>query len=96
VKKKEGSPFCSSRVRSYRDDLFSTGMRGNLLPRFDVVLLMRFVGSCVAILLVWRTVSLICHTGPAGQSHGVVVRSVASPVVMDPRHLLACVGIHPV
>jgi hypothetical protein len=33
------------------------------LPWFDVVLLTKSVGSCVAILLVWRIVSLVRHMG---------------------------------
>lgn len=39
-----------------------------MLPRFDVVLLMRSVGSCIVVLPVWRTVSLVRHTGPYSES----------------------------
>jgi hypothetical protein len=68
-------------------------------------------GSCVAVLPSWRTISsthrmgsfcwssadiLVVVWGPVGQSHGAFAHHAFLPVVMSPRHLLACVGIHPI
>jgi hypothetical protein len=53
-------PFYSSRVDFTVETCILPGELG-LLPLGGVALLMSLVGSCVIVLLVWRSVSFICH-----------------------------------
>jgi hypothetical protein len=85
VKEAGDLPFYISRVGPYRGVCFYK-YEGHLPSWFDIVLLMQFVGSCEAALLVQCIVLLVCRMRPCseysanifvvvnGGSHGLAPR----------------------